>query len=89
MTSVRKRTQLRFDGRPGKACVRWQTEVICRRVQSGRMDLYSPRTRQLHQSGVEQRPRRTPMNMFRMARDSGMALLAMLLAVTFATLVAG
>ena len=50
------------------------------------MDLLSTRTRQ---SGVEQRPRSTFMNSVLMVRNSGMALLAMLLAVTFANLVCG
>ena len=50
------------------------------------MDLLSTRTRQ---SGVEPRPRGTSMNTLLMVRDGGMALLAMLLAVTFANLVCG
>lgn len=50
------------------------------------MDLSSPRT---HQSGVEQRPRGSFMSSMLMVRNSGMALLAMLLAVTFAYLVCG
>jgi len=50
------------------------------------MDLSSPRT---HQSGVEQRPRGTFVNSVSMIRNGGMALLAMLPAVTFANLVCG
>lgn len=50
------------------------------------MEFISPRTRQ---SGVEQRPRSTSMIILRMVRDSGMAVLAMLLAVVFAKLVCG
>jgi hypothetical protein len=50
------------------------------------MDLFSTHT---HQPGVEERPRRTFMNILLRIRDSGMALLAMVLAVTFAILVAG
>ena len=50
------------------------------------MELSSPRTRQ---PGVEQRPRGTFMNSVLMLRNGGMALVAMLLAVTFANLVCG
>ena len=50
------------------------------------MDYFPPRT---HRSGVEQRPRSTAMNTLSMVRNSGMAVLAMLLAVTFANLVCG
>jgi hypothetical protein len=50
------------------------------------MDYFPPRT---HRSGVEQRPRGTAMNALSMIRNSGMAVLAMLLAVTLANLVCG
>jgi hypothetical protein len=50
------------------------------------MDHFSTSTRQ---PGVEQRPRGSFMNSVLMVRNSGMALLAMLLAVTFANLVCG
>jgi hypothetical protein len=66
--------------------VRWQTDAPLRRVQSVRMDYFPPRT---HSSGVEQRPRSTAMNALSMIRNSGMAVLAMLLAVTLANLVCG
>jgi hypothetical protein len=50
------------------------------------MDNFPPRT---HRYGVQQRPHGTSMNTLSMVRNSGMAVLAMLLAVTFANLVCG
>lgn len=50
------------------------------------MEFFTPR---MHSSGVEHRPRGTYTNRLLMVRNSGMALLAMVLAVTFANLVCG
>jgi hypothetical protein len=50
------------------------------------MELFSPHTRQF---GVDQRPRGTLMDSLPMIRTGGMALLAMVLAVTLANLVCG